>query len=117
MIARSPIRLSATISTAAQTDIACSIGMSMNLSASPSFWPSARRMCRKNPGTEKTYSTSTMFSTRMGAEAPNSDATVYGGSGVGNAGFADTTPIEGHGWYQSLNLTLPPLGALFLVPE
>jgi 1,4-alpha-glucan branching enzyme len=50
-------------------------------------------------------------------ELLNSDALVYGGSGVGNAGGADTAPIEGHGWYQSLNLTLPPLGALFLAPE
>jgi len=36
---------------------------------------------------------------------------------MGNAGGAGTAPIEGHGWYQSLNLTLPPLGALFLVPD
>jgi len=50
-------------------------------------------------------------------ELLNSDALVYGGSGVGNAGGADTNPIEGHGWYQSLNLTLPPLGALFLAPD
>jgi 1,4-alpha-glucan branching enzyme len=50
-------------------------------------------------------------------EALNSDAVVYGGSGVGNMGGVDTAPIEGNGWFQSLNLTLPPLGALFLVPE
>ena len=31
-------------------------------------------MCRKKPGTEKTYSTSTMFVTISGADAPNSDA-------------------------------------------
>jgi 1,4-alpha-glucan branching enzyme len=50
-------------------------------------------------------------------EALNSDAVAYGGSGVGNMGGVETAPIEGHGWYQSLNLTLPPLGALFFVPE
>jgi 1,4-alpha-glucan branching enzyme len=50
-------------------------------------------------------------------ETLNSDAELYGGSGIGNFGRAATAPIEGHGWYQSLNLTLPPLGALFLVPE
>jgi 1,4-alpha-glucan branching enzyme len=50
-------------------------------------------------------------------EALNSDADLYGGSGVGNFGRVATAPIEGHGWYQSLNLTLPPLGALFFVPE
>ena len=47
----------------------------------------------------------------------NSDADAYGGSGVGNMGEVETAPIPGHGWYQSLNLTLPPLGALFLMPE
>jgi len=35
-------------------------------------------------------------------------------TGVGRAISTYTNPIEGHGWYQSLNLTLPPLGALFL---
>ena len=42
-IARSAIRLSATISTAAQIEIAWIIGMSMTLSAPPTFWPRARR--------------------------------------------------------------------------
>ena len=46
----------------------------------------------------------------------NSDAPVYGGSGVGNYGSVTTWPVPGHGQFQSVNLTLPPLGALFLVP-
>jgi 1,4-alpha-glucan branching enzyme len=50
-------------------------------------------------------------------ELLNSDATEYGGSGTGNFGGAETDPVPGHGEYQSLNLTLPPLGALFLVPD
>jgi 1,4-alpha-glucan branching enzyme len=50
-------------------------------------------------------------------EALNSDAEVYGGSGVGNFGGAPTAPVEGHGWYHSLSVTLPPLGALFFVPD
>jgi 1,4-alpha-glucan branching enzyme len=50
-------------------------------------------------------------------EALNSDAQIYGGSGVGNYGAVTTFPVPGHGHFQSLNLTLPPLGALFLVPE
>lgn len=50
-------------------------------------------------------------------EALNSDATIYGGSGTGNLGGVDTTPVAAHGHYQSLTLTLPPLGVLFLVPE
>ncbi len=50
-------------------------------------------------------------------EVLNSDAVDYGGSGVGNGGAVWTTPVPGHGHYQSLNLTLPPLGALFLMPD
>ena len=45
-------------------------------------------------------------------ELLNSDATCYGGSGVGNLGGlkAETEPT--HGRSHSLNLTLPPLGCL-----
>jgi 1,4-alpha-glucan branching enzyme len=48
------------------------------------------------------------------AERLNSDAGPYGGSGQGNLGHADTTAQAKHGHAQSLDLTLPPLGALFL---
>jgi 1,4-alpha-glucan branching enzyme len=44
----------------------------------------------------------------------NSDATEYGGSGAGNMGSVDSTSVAWHGRSQSLNLTLPPLAALFL---
>jgi 1,4-alpha-glucan branching enzyme len=46
------------------------------------------------------------------AEMLNSDATAYGGSGMGNAGGmdADAYPSHGHGY--SLPLTLPPLGII-----
>lgn len=44
----------------------------------------------------------------------NSDAAVYGGSGMGNLGGKATVPVEAHGRPQSLSLTLPPLSALFL---
>jgi len=47
------------------------------------------------------------------AELLNSDAAAYGGSNVGNQGGVDSEDIEAHGRKQSLNLTLPPLGALF----
>ncbi len=50
-------------------------------------------------------------------EALNSDAIEYGGSGVGNAGGVSTWPVGSHGQYHSVILTVPPLGALFLVPE
>ena len=47
-------------------------------------------------------------------EVLNSDATLYGGSGVGNRGGVDSVPVAAHGRFQSLNLTLPPLGVVFL---
>ena len=51
------------------------------------------------------------------AERLNSDATLYGGSGVGNAGAVHSVPVSAHGRYQALNLTLPPLGLLVFKPE
>jgi 1,4-alpha-glucan branching enzyme len=47
-------------------------------------------------------------------EVLNSDAPGYGGSGLGNLGgvHADAIPIHGRPF--SLNLTLPPLGVLYL---
>jgi 1,4-alpha-glucan branching enzyme len=50
-------------------------------------------------------------------EMLNSDATIYGGSGIGNFGGADSDAIVAHGHVQSLALTLPPLGVLFLQHE
>ena len=50
-------------------------------------------------------------------EALNSDAPLYGGSGQGNLGGVDAAPLPLHGRRWSVNLTLPPLGALFLVPQ
>jgi 1,4-alpha-glucan branching enzyme len=50
-------------------------------------------------------------------ELYNSDAHVFGGSGHGNGGRVPVTPLPWHGRRASLNLTLPPLGALFLKPE
>ncbi|HEX5139808.1 MAG TPA: 1,4-alpha-glucan branching protein GlgB [Dehalococcoidia bacterium] len=49
-------------------------------------------------------------------EVLNSDGETYGGSGVGNYGAVEASPVQyqGHRW--SLMLTLPPLGALFLKP-
>jgi 1,4-alpha-glucan branching enzyme len=45
-------------------------------------------------------------------ERLNSDAAVYGGSGVGNYGSAEAQPEASHGHPWSLKLTLPPLGVL-----
>jgi 1,4-alpha-glucan branching enzyme len=50
-------------------------------------------------------------------ERLNSDATLYGGSGVGNQGGVDSVPVAVHGRFHALNLRLPPLGVLFLTYE
>jgi 1,4-alpha-glucan branching enzyme len=47
-------------------------------------------------------------------EILNSDAPIYGGSGQGNIGGVNTTPVRMHGHDQSLNLTLPPLAIVAL---
>ncbi len=44
----------------------------------------------------------------------NSDAQEYGGSGVGNGGTVTTTSDGYNGFPHSAELTLPPLGVLFL---
>jgi 1,4-alpha-glucan branching enzyme len=51
------------------------------------------------------------------AERFNSDASDYGGSGVGNQGWVATTPVPSHGRDHSLNLTLPPMAVLLLQHE
>jgi 1,4-alpha-glucan branching enzyme len=50
-------------------------------------------------------------------ECLNSDATLYGGSGVGNSGGVDSVPVAAHGRFHSLNLRLPPLGVLMFRQE
>ena len=45
-------------------------------------------------------------------EVLNSDAKLYGGSGVGNLGGLKAQPEPSHDRPHSLNLTLPPLGCL-----
>jgi len=48
------------------------------------------------------------------AEILNSDSEVYGGSNVGNLGEIGSDPVPSHGFAQSLRLTVPPLGCLYL---
>ncbi|MBL7119056.1 MAG: 1,4-alpha-glucan branching protein GlgB [Dehalococcoidia bacterium] len=50
-------------------------------------------------------------------EILNSDAREYGGSGQGNIGGVTSAPIPHHGRRYSLDLTLPPLAALFFKSE
>jgi 1,4-alpha-glucan branching enzyme len=50
------------------------------------------------------------------SELLNTDSSYYGGRNDGNTGQVQTEAIPAHGFPQSLNLTLPPLAALFLKP-
>ena len=50
-------------------------------------------------------------------EILNSDSEEYGGSGHGNLGGIEASPISFHGRSHSLNLTLPPLGIVFFKHE
>jgi 1,4-alpha-glucan branching enzyme len=47
-------------------------------------------------------------------ELLNSDAQLYGGSGVGNPGRVEAVPLPLHGRPYSISLTIPPLGVLVL---
>ncbi len=69
-------------------------------------------VCNLTPVPRKNY--------RVGApragfwtEILNSDAKIYGGSGYGNMGGVEATPVAFHGRPYSLSLTLPPLSVLF----
>jgi 1,4-alpha-glucan branching enzyme len=50
-------------------------------------------------------------------EILNTDAIVYGGSGVGNLGGIEAEPEPWHGLPASASITVPPLGVLWLTPE
>jgi 1,4-alpha-glucan branching enzyme len=51
------------------------------------------------------------------AEVINTDAFIYGGSGVGNFGAIEAVAEPWHGQPASAVVTLPPLGILWLTPE
>src|SRR5438132_1047189 len=50
-------------------------------------------------------------------ELLNSDSPLYGGSGLGNYGGCDATPMPYEQYSHSLSITVPPLAALFFKPE
>ena len=50
-------------------------------------------------------------------EALNTDSEHYGGSNVGNYGGVEAEPSPWQGQPFSAELTLPPLGVVWLVPE
>ncbi len=56
-------------------------------------------------------------STGRWREAINSDATDYGGSGVGNMGQVHATDVPWHGRPASAVITVPPLAVLWLVHD
>jgi 1,4-alpha-glucan branching enzyme len=50
-------------------------------------------------------------------EALNTDSTFYGGGDLGNLGSVQPEPIPWHGQPVSAEVTLPPLAAVWFVPE
>ena len=50
-------------------------------------------------------------------EVLNTDAAIYGGSGVGNMGGVEAVPEPWHGLPASATITIPPMGVLWLTPE
>jgi 1,4-alpha-glucan branching enzyme len=50
-------------------------------------------------------------------EVLNTDSAFYGGSGTGNLGGVEAEAVPWHEQPFSATLTLPPLGAVWLVPE
>jgi 1,4-alpha-glucan branching enzyme len=48
------------------------------------------------------------------AELLNSDSSIYGGSNIGNGGGVHAESVAAHGFQQSVRLTVPPLGCLYL---
>ncbi len=50
-------------------------------------------------------------------EILNSDASQYGGSGIGNFGGVHSNPVPYHNEEQSINILLPPLGIVMFAKE
>ena len=50
-------------------------------------------------------------------EILNTDATEYGGSGIGNFGAAQGEPVQHHDHPNSMLINLPPLAAVFFKAE
>ena len=47
----------------------------------------------------------------------NTDAALYGGSGVGNLGAIEAVAEPWHGRPASATMTLPPLGVIWLISD
>lgn len=73
-------------------------------------------VCNFTPVVREGYRFGVPFDGRW-IERFNSDASEYGGSGIGNLGGVEAEPIACHGKPFSVLLRLPPLGALVLRPQ
>lgn len=69
-------------------------------------------VCNFTPVIRENYLIGTPFG-GVWREVLNSDAELYGGSGVGNFGSVEAGPVSSGEMYHSLMLRLPPLGVLF----
>ncbi|MBA3477369.1 MAG: 1,4-alpha-glucan branching protein GlgB [Lautropia sp.] len=69
-------------------------------------------VCNLTPVPRHNYATGVPAGGRW-LEILNSDATLYGGSGQGNMGGMEASPVPAHGRMFSLSLTLPPLSVLY----
>ncbi len=70
-------------------------------------------VCNNTPVARTGYAVGVPTSSAW-AEVLNSDAEVYGGSGLGNLSRVEAKPVPSHGRPHSVSLTLPPLACLFL---
>ena len=57
------------------------------------------------------------FEHQRSGKALNTDARELGGSGMGNLGGVEADAVRWHDRQASLRLTLPPLAALYFVPD
>jgi 1,4-alpha-glucan branching enzyme len=73
-------------------------------------------VCNFTPVPRLNYAIGIPYAGRF-RELLNSDAAIYGGSGMGNFGVVESGPVPAHGRPHSLTLTLPPLSVLFLKGE
>jgi len=78
--------------------------------------PPVAVVCNFTPEVRQNYRIGLPHSGRW-REALNTDATLYGGSDVGNMGAVEAEPRPLHGLPASAALTLPPLATVFLVHE
>ncbi|MCU0452180.1 MAG: 1,4-alpha-glucan branching protein GlgB [Bacteroidetes bacterium] len=73
-------------------------------------------VCNFTPVPRPRYRVGAPYNGRY-AEVVNTDSTAYAGSNIGNGGEAWTEAVPFHGRPNSLVLTLPPLGVLYLRPS